>query len=150
MSNYKGWNLKDNKNFQYLPIGLRVVVWCVSCSFMSNSLQTLPGSSVHGILQARILKCVGIPSPGDLPEPEDQSLNPGSQPCRQTLYHLSHQGSPRSRRTSVITLGLELLGHQIVCVQLYKKHIFQSGGTNGLSLQLWIKFLSLHFVSKTW
>jgi len=29
-------------------------------------------------------------SPGDLPDP---GLNPGLLHCRQTLYHLSHQGS---------------------------------------------------------
>jgi len=28
-----------------------------------------PGSSVHGILQARILECIAIPTPGDLPSP---------------------------------------------------------------------------------
>ena len=36
----------------------------VSCSVMSDSLQPMdcspPGSSVHGILQARILECVAI------------------------------------------------------------------------------------------
>ena len=31
---------------------------------------SLPGSSVHGILQARILEWVASPSPGDLPDPE--------------------------------------------------------------------------------
>ena len=30
---------------------------------------SLSGSSVHGILQARILEWVAIPSPGDLPNP---------------------------------------------------------------------------------
>ena len=45
-----------------------------------------PGSSVHGILQARILEWVAIPSPGDLPDP---GIKPG-----QILYHLSHQRSP--------------------------------------------------------
>ena len=34
-----------------------------------------PGSSVHEILQARILKWVAIPSPGDLP---DLGINPRS------------------------------------------------------------------------
>ena len=29
-----------------------------------------PGSSVHGILQPRILEWVAMPSPGDLPDPE--------------------------------------------------------------------------------
>ena len=32
-----------------------------------------------------------FPSPADLPT---QGLNPGLQHCRQTLYHLSHRGSP--------------------------------------------------------
>ena len=36
---------------------------------------SLPGSSVHGILQARILEWVAIPSPGDLPNP---GIKPGS------------------------------------------------------------------------
>ena len=35
----------------------------------------------------------GLPilSPGDLPNP---GIEPGLLHCRQTLYHLSHQGSP--------------------------------------------------------
>jgi len=35
-----------------------------------------PGSSVHGILQARILECVAMPSTGDFPDPgiEPESL----------------------------------------------------------------------------
>jgi len=36
------------------------------CNPMDHSL---PGSSVHGILQARILEWVAIPPPGDLPDP---------------------------------------------------------------------------------
>ena len=38
---------------------------------------SLPGSSVHGILQARILECVVFPPPGDLPNPE---IEPASLP----------------------------------------------------------------------
>ena len=30
---------------------------------------SLPGSSIHGISQTRILEWVAIPSPGDLPDP---------------------------------------------------------------------------------
>ena len=50
-----------------------------------------PGFSVHGNLQARILEWVAIPFsrgsswPGNL----------GLLHCRQILYHLSHQGSPK-------------------------------------------------------
>ena len=46
---------------------------CVSCSVVSDSVTPMdcspPGSSVRGILQARILEWVAISSPGDLPNP---------------------------------------------------------------------------------
>ena len=48
---------------------------------------SLPGSSVHGILQARILEWTAI-STGDLP---DQGLNLGLLHYRQILYHLSYR-----------------------------------------------------------
>ena len=35
-----------------------------------------PGSSVHGILQARILDWVAIPSPGDFPNPGIEPRSP--------------------------------------------------------------------------
>ena len=38
-----------------------------------------PGSSVHRILQARILEWVAIPSPGDLPNPGIKPKFPASQ-----------------------------------------------------------------------
>ena len=47
-----------------------------SCPTLCDPIDCgLPGSSVHGILQARILKWVTIPSPGDLP---DLGIEPGS------------------------------------------------------------------------
>ena len=49
-----------------------------------------PGSSVHGILQARILEWVAIPFSRDLPDPK---IELGSSHCRQILYHLRHHGS---------------------------------------------------------
>ena len=52
-----------------------------------------PGSSVHGVLQERILEWVAIPfSSRVFPT---QGLNLGLLHCRQILYHLSHQGSRR-------------------------------------------------------
>ena len=51
-----------------------------------------PSSSVHGILQARILEWVAISSSrGIFPT---QGSNPGLLHCRQILYHLSHQETP--------------------------------------------------------
>ena len=35
-----------------------------------------PGSSVHGILQAKILEWFAIPSPGDLPDPGIEPRSP--------------------------------------------------------------------------
>ena len=53
---------------------------------------SLPGSSVHGILQARILEGVAMPSSrGIFPT---QESNPGLPHCRHILYRLSHQGNP--------------------------------------------------------
>ena len=50
-----------------------------------------PGSSVHGILQARILEWVAISfSRGSSPT---QGLNLSLLHCRQILYHVNHQGS---------------------------------------------------------
>ena len=64
----------------------------LSCVQLCDPMDcSLPGFSVHGIFQARILECVChfllqeiFPT---------QGLNPGLLHCRQTLYHLIHQGS---------------------------------------------------------
>ena len=42
------------------------------------AIHTLPGSSVHGILQARILKWIAMPSAGDLPNPGIKPMSPTS------------------------------------------------------------------------
>ena len=53
-----------------------------------------PGSSVHGILQARILEWVSCSLfQGIFPT---QRSNPGLPHCRQILYQLSDQGSPQT------------------------------------------------------
>ena len=62
-----------------------VAEWCLTlCNPMDYSL---PASSVHGILQARILAWVAIAF--------SRRLNLSLLYCRQILYHLSHQGSPK-------------------------------------------------------
>ena len=37
---------------------------------------SLPGSSIHGIFRARVLECVAISSPGDLPDPRIKPRSP--------------------------------------------------------------------------
>ena len=61
-----------------------------SCPTLCDPMDCSPaGSSVHGILQARVLEWVAMPSSrGIFPT---QGLNPGLPHCRQILYHLSHQ-----------------------------------------------------------
>ena len=47
------------------------------CLTLSNAMNCgLPGSSVHGILQARILEWVAISFPGDLPDPGIEPTSP--------------------------------------------------------------------------
>ena len=64
---------------------------CVSCSIatLCDSMDCRsPGSSVHGILQARTLAWIAIPfSRGTF---LIQGLNLVLLLCRQILYHLSH------------------------------------------------------------
>ena len=57
-----------------------------SHSVVSDTLQPhglLPGLSVHGILQARILDWVAMCSPGDLTDP---GIDLGLLHCRMILY----------------------------------------------------------------
>ena len=56
------------------------------------TVYSLPGSSVHGILQARRLEWVAIPFSRVSSQP---GTDLGLLHCRQILYHLSHQGSPK-------------------------------------------------------
>ena len=68
-----------------------------SCLTLWDSVDcSLPGSSVHGILQVRILEWVAIPFSGDLPDPGIEPRSSALQAdfflphCRETLYCLSH------------------------------------------------------------
>ena len=60
------------------------------CDPMDNSLPQAPLSM--GFSRQEYWSGLPFPSPGNLPT---QGSNPGLSHCRQTLYHLSHQGSPR-------------------------------------------------------
>ena len=58
---------------------------------------SLPGSSIHGIFQARVPEWVAISfSRGIF---LTQGSNPGLQHCRQTLYHVSYQGSSNETKS---------------------------------------------------
>ena len=58
------------------------------CPTLCNPLDcSLPASSVHGILQARILEWIAMPSSGDLPDP-------GIEPASLILLHWQVGSSP--------------------------------------------------------
>ena len=66
-----------------------------SCLTLCHPKDCSPsGSSVHGILQARILEWVAILFSRGYSQP--RGWNPGPLHCRQTLYQLSHKGSCKS------------------------------------------------------
>ena len=88
----------------YSVVRSEVAQSCVTlCNLMDCSL---PGSSVHGIFQARVLEWVAFPSPEELP---DLGIEPGLQHGRQMLYPLSHQGS------AYFVVGTEEKVKSIIC-----------------------------------
>ena len=61
-----------------------------SCPTLSDPMDySLPGSSIYGIFQARVLER------GPIAFSVKQGWNPGLPHCRRILYQLSHKGSPR-------------------------------------------------------
>ena len=85
-------HLSDLLSHQYPPYLLCLPTQL--CPTLCDPMDCSPeGSSVHGILQARILEWVAISfSRGIFPT---QGLNPGLPHCSQMLYGLSHKGSPQ-------------------------------------------------------
>ena len=58
-----------------------------------------PGSSVHGVLQARILEWVAMPSSRGSYPPRDQTqVSYVSCTGKRVLYHQCHLGSPRTTK----------------------------------------------------
>ena len=53
-----------------------------------------PGSSVHGILQARILEWIAMPSSRDVPNPGIKPMSPESPALQVDSVLLGHRGSP--------------------------------------------------------
>ena len=105
------------------------------CQTLCNPMDyTLPGFSVHGILQARMLEWVTIPfSRG--------SSNPGTEPslpcCKQILYHLNHEGSPRKTEpygNYIWTITLTRLH----TVSLLSSYSVQASHCSGFSCRAWV------------
>ena len=71
-----------------------------SCQTLCSPMDcSLPGFSVHGIFQARLLEWVAISFSRGSSWPRNRTLV--SWHCRQTLYRLSHQGSPNDDKAVI-------------------------------------------------
>ena len=70
---------------------------------------SLPGSSVHGILQARILEWVAISFPGDLPNPGMELLCPVSPALAGGFYITDPSGKPSSVQFSSVAQSFPTL-----------------------------------------
>ena len=67
------------------------------CSTLCDPMDcSLPGSSIHGIFQARVLEWLPFPSPGDLP-------NPGIEPRPSALQADSLLSDPPGKPIFVVT-----------------------------------------------
>ena len=73
------------------------------CPTLGNRVDcSLPGSSIHGILQARILEWVSLSSSRGSSWPRDRThVSYVSCPGRWVLYHQCHLGSPSSLQWAV-------------------------------------------------
>ena len=61
----------------WMPVKVLVTQLCL---IFCNPVDCSPsGSSVHGVLQARMLKCVAIPFPGDCADPGFKPKSPAFQ-----------------------------------------------------------------------
>ena len=71
------------------------IKWLQSCSTLSDPVGcSLPGSSVHGILQARILEWTAMPSSRGSSRPRDRAcISYISCISKQALYHYLHHHS---------------------------------------------------------
>ena len=98
---YLWMNLPYKPEVLFLDICSRGQNYLCCCYLVIKSCPTLlqpmdcssPGSSVHGILQARILAWVPFPSPGDL---SHAGIEPESPALQADYLPLSYQGSPVS------------------------------------------------------
>ena len=76
--------LYHQRHLWFMKVKSETLVSQLSPTLCDPTDCSLPGSSVHGIFQARVLEWVPLPPPEDRP-------NPGIEHRRQTLHRLSHQ-----------------------------------------------------------
>ena len=95
------WLSKETPRRSSSPVCLLSLLCCASWSVMSNSAIPWIVSSVHGILQVRILDWVAIPFSRGASQPRDwKKLS--LLHCRQILYYLSCKACPPTQSIFVV------------------------------------------------
>ena len=129
-----------------------LVPWYYMCCMRVKSLQSCltlsdpmycspPGSSVHGILQARVLGRVSVPSFRGSSQPRD--LTHVSCIGKQGLYHSCHLGSIQKRADiASVELACSCCFHNILCmlkkIGIHSQSKFNESCTDGMSYaRLW-------------
>ena len=93
------WGHKESDMTERLPFHFLIynIIMCYVASFVSSSLDSSPpGPSVHGILQARILEWVAMPSSRGSSQLRDQTWV--------SCLHLQADSLPLSTREAHVTL----------------------------------------------
>ena len=82
---------------QGIPMNTYILVyWYVYNKYSCNPVDcSLPGSSVHGIFQARIMEGLSFPPPGNLPDPGIKPMSPVSPALQAGSLSLNHWGRPK-------------------------------------------------------
>ena len=93
---------------------------------------SLPGSSVHGILQARILEWQPFSSPGDLPDPGIKPMSPVISALQADSLPLSYLGNPKTPlslafQDSVLMVFLLILSLLLLCLFFFSQDFSSCG-----------------------
>ena len=82
-----------------------------------------PGSSVHGILQARVLEWVAFPPPGDLPDPGTELDSPAFPSLQVDSLQLNQLCTHTHTRTPDFFRFFSLIGCYKVFPVLYRRSL---------------------------
>ena len=131
------WLLLCRNAADFCVLTLYPVCVCASDSVLSNLCDPMdcspPGSSVHGIFQARTLEWVGIPFSRGSSQPRDQT----QVSCIAGRY-LSYQGSPETLSNSLMSFSsflVAFLGCSMCSI------MSSANNDNFASFPIWIFFL---------
>ena len=92
---------------------LILMLWCMCLNLRNPMDCSLPGSSLHGILQARILEWVAISVSRRSSQPRVWTWI--SCICRPIVYCLNHQGSPKTRQGCLVSSILFSIVLMVLC-----------------------------------